>query len=190
MVGILMRTPVADTSAAQPEQAVVLRRTATGWSVSGMSAADASADPGPDQTSADQVDSLIEGMVLADLLIAERTGTPPSPPARPGRRTDPGSTAGASAGTTAEAAGDQGEVAALRTTITQLEHALTARVTIEQAIGVLAERTRTRPREAFERLRKVARSHGRKVHDVAVAVVASTTDPGVNLPGDLPGRSS
>lgn len=158
MVGALTRTPVAGTD--QPTEAVVLRRTPDGWTVDGPT---------------DQTDSLVEGMVLADLLVADRLGVPPAPPARPAR-------------------GDQStpadEIDTLRTTIKQLEHALTARVTIEQAIGVLAERTSSKPRDAFERLRKVARSNGRKVHDLAVSVVASVTDPTVRLPGDLPTRSS
>jgi AmiR/NasT family two-component response regulator len=66
-----------------------------------------------------------------------------------------------------------------------LEHALAARVRIEQAIGVLAERWRTTPREAFERLRRVARSLGRKVHDLGGDVIASITDPTVVLPAEL-----
>jgi AmiR/NasT family two-component response regulator len=74
--------------------------------------------------------------------------------------------------------------------VRQLEHALAARVRIEQAIGVLAERWRSTPREAFERLRKVARSLGRRVHDLGGDVIASITDPAVTLPDELvpPGR--
>ena len=41
---------------------------------------------------------------------------------------------------------------------------------------------------AFERLRKVARSRGRKVHDLAKEVVASAHDPSVPLPPELAGR--
>jgi hypothetical protein len=44
--------------------------------------------------------------------------------------------------------------------VKQLEHALAARVVVEQAIGVLTERQHSSPRQAFERLRKVARSRG------------------------------
>jgi AmiR/NasT family two-component response regulator len=72
--------------------------------------------------------------------------------------------------------------------VTQLEHALTARVLVEQAIGVLAERQRLTPRAAFERLRKAARSRGKKVHDLARMVVASANDPAVPLPPELAGR--
>ncbi len=61
--------------------------------------------------------------------------------------------------------------------VKQLEHALAARVVVEQAIGVLTERQRSSPRQAFERLRKVARSRGRKVHDLSREIVMSATDP-------------
>jgi hypothetical protein len=108
-------------------------------------------------------DDLGEAMVLADLLAPEIRPGP-----RPPRPTGPLSEA------------DQ-----LRLAVRQLEHALAARVRIEQAIGVLAERWRTTPREAFERMRRVARSLGRKVHDLGGDVVASVTDPSVVLPAEL-----
>jgi AmiR/NasT family two-component response regulator len=72
--------------------------------------------------------------------------------------------------------------------VSQLEHALAARVTVEQAIGVIAERQRLAPRAAFERLRKAARSRGKKVQDLARMVVVSVTDPSVPLPPELAGR--
>jgi hypothetical protein len=53
----------------------------------------------------------------------------------------------------------------------QLEHALTSRVVIEQAKGVLAERHRMAVDEAFQLLRQEARSTRRKIHDVAADVV-------------------
>jgi hypothetical protein len=108
---------------------------------------------------------LTSAMVLADLLAEdlEPSGRPPRPD-------------------------DTDELARLRTAVTQLEHALTARVIVEQAIGVLAERQRIAPRAAFERLRKAARSRGRKVHELARMVVASVNDPSVPLPPDLAGR--
>jgi hypothetical protein len=108
-------------------------------------------------------DDLLEAMVLADLLAGEvRPG--PRPPRPTG-------------------ALDTDEQ--LRLSIRQLEHALAARVRIEQAIGVLAERWQTTPRDAFERLRRVARSLGRKVHDLGGEVIASITDPTVALPAEL-----
>lgn len=109
---------------------------------------------------------LTSAMVLADLLAAEV-----APGARP-RRAD-------------EALDEVGQ---LRLSVTQLEHALAARVVVEQAIGVLTERQRHSPREAFERLRKSARSRGRKVHDLAKEVVMSASDPSVPLPPELAGR--
>jgi hypothetical protein len=53
---------------------------------------------------------------------------------------------------------EEDEAARLAVTVTQLEHALASRVRVEQAIGVLAERHRLRPREAFDLLRGAARS--------------------------------
>jgi len=108
---------------------------------------------------------LTSAMVLADLLADTA-----DPPRRPSR------------------ADETDEVAQLRAAIVQLEHALTARVVVEQAIGVLAERQHITARAAFERLRKAARSRGRKVHDLARMVVASVTDQSVPLPPELAGR--
>lgn len=111
-------------------------------------------------------EDLIGAMVLADLLAEQ--SPPSSRPPRPDPSLD--------------------EVGQLRLSVQQLQHALTARVVVEQAIGVLAERRHTAPREAFERLRKVARGHGRKVHDLSVEVVRSSTDPSVALPPELGAR--
>jgi hypothetical protein len=133
----------------------VVRRTAGGWRVGD--------DELPDLTCA---------MVLADLLAAElpteiQPAIPPAPsgPAREHHVAD--------------------EARRLRTTVGQLEHALTARIRIEQAIGVLAERHRIRPRQAFEQLRAAARNRGRKVIDIATDVVASATNPLLQLPEEL-----
>jgi GAF domain-containing protein len=52
----------------------------------------------------------------------------------------------------------------------QLQTALTSRVTIEQAKGVLAERAGLTMDVAFERLRRYARAHQRRLTDVARAV--------------------
>jgi hypothetical protein len=78
-----------------------------------------------------------------------------------------------------------GEAERLAVTVAQLEHALSSRVTVEQAIGVLAERHRLRPREAFDRLRRAARSRGRRVTEIAQDVVASTANPLLQLPEEL-----
>lgn len=106
---------------------------------------------------------LTTAMVLADLLQDDL-----APTARPPRPEEP-----------------LDELARLRLAVTQLEHALAARVTVEQAIGVLAERLGLPPRDAFERLRKVARRGGERVHDLSREVVRSVTEPDVPLPGEL-----
>lgn len=109
---------------------------------------------------------LTSAMVLADLLAGEC-----DPGARPAKVDAP-----------------LDELGQLRLSVLQLEHALAARVVVEQAIGVLTERQHTSPREAFERLRKVARSRGRKVHDLAKEVVTSSHDHSVPLPPELAGQ--
>jgi hypothetical protein len=152
-----------------PGDEAVVRRTRDGWRVGD--------DELPDLTCA---------MVLADLLAAELPTeiqpaipagavAPPPPPASRPTRGDaaPG-----------ELAADE-EANRLRTTVGQLEHALTARIRIEQAIGVLAERHRIRPRQAFEQLRSAARNRGRKVIDIATDVVASASNPLLQLPEEL-----
>src|SRR5262249_28617350 len=78
-----------------------------------------------------------------------------------------------------------GDSSKLRATIGQLEHALTARIRVEQAIGVLAERHRIQPRQAFEQLRDAARSRGRRVIDIASDLGASATNPLLQLPDEL-----
>jgi ANTAR domain len=133
----------------------VVRRTADGWRVGD--------DELPDLTCA---------MVLADLLAAELP-TDIQPAVQPGPGAAPAD------GPAAE------EARRLRTTVGQLEHALTARIRIEQAIGVLAERHRIRPRQAFEQLRSAARNRGRRVIDIAADVVASASNPLLQLPEEL-----
>src|SRR4051794_3604407 len=99
----------------------------------------------------EQVEDLTTGMALADLLTPDLV-----PPSRPPR--------------SSEALDEAGQ---LKVQVSQLQHALAARVIVEQAIGVLAERLGVPPRDAFERLRKLSRSRGQKVHDLARMVVAS-----------------
>jgi hypothetical protein len=77
------------------------------------------------------------------------------------------------------------EAARLAVTVTQLEHALASRVRVEQAIGVLAERHKLRPREAFDLLRGAARSRGKRITDISEDVVASTANPLLRLPDEL-----
>jgi len=115
----------------------------------------------------DELPDLTCAMILADLLAAE-SGTAATAPPKPG----------------AESAQTE-EAGRLRATISQLEHALATRIRVEQAIGVLAERHRIKPREAFEQLRDAARSRGRKVIDIAGDVVASASNPLLQLPDEL-----
>ena len=115
----------------------------------------------------DDLPDLTCAMVLADLLAAEN-GTVTALPAKPSAQL-------------AEAT----EAGRLRATVSQLEHALATRIRVEQAIGVLAERHRIKPRQAFEQLREAARSRGRKVIDIAGDVVASATNPLLQLPDEL-----
>lgn len=115
----------------------------------------------------DDLPDLTCAMVLADLIAAEN-GIADVSPGKP---------------TTPEAM--TSEAGRLRATVGQLEHALATRIRVEQAIGVLAERHRIKPRQAFEQLRNAARSRGRKVIDIAGDVVASATNPLLQLPDEL-----
>jgi hypothetical protein len=135
---------------------VVVRRSGQGW-----------------QVGLEQTTDLTSAMVLADLLAADFGGPAPSlgPPAGPGGQ---------------GGQGDQADEAArLAVTVAQLQHALVARVRVEQAIGVLAERHRLPPRQAFDLLRNVARSRGQKLTGIAQAVVDSTSNPLLPLPEEL-----
>jgi hypothetical protein len=144
----------------------VLRRTPDGWSVGD--------EVEPDLTSA---------MCLADLIAAELrddhdgqggsepSHTPQGGPGSPKPKTKP--------------TVHEDETSRLRATVGQLERALSVRVRVEQAIGILAERHRIRPRQAFERLRSVARARGQKVIDIAGDVIASATNPLLQLPDEL-----
>lgn len=62
------------------------------------------------------------------------------------------------------------------TVAAQLQRARTSRVTIEQAKGILAERWRVSPDEAFTALRRHARDHNQRLHLVAGKVVAGILD--------------
>ncbi|WP_030017236.1 GAF and ANTAR domain-containing protein [Streptomyces monomycini] len=62
---------------------------------------------------------------------------------------------------------------------TQLQHALSSRVVIEQAKGMLAERWTTTVDEAFTVFRAYARAHRRRLPDLARQVVDGTLDSGL-----------
>ena len=173
---------------------VVVRKANRGWVVGG-----------------ENVSDLTSAIVLADLfaadLAANDDGAVPeaadrndgSRPARPngsqdaaprqdaarqrdGRRGTPGRHAARPSGNDGAEAD---EASRLAVTVAQLEHALASRVRVEQAIGVLAERHRLRPREAFDLLRAAARSRGQRITDIAQDVVASTANPLLRLPDEL-----
>ena len=156
-----------------PDETVV-RRSGRGWIVGDERA--------PDLTSA---------MVLADLLAADlapETGGPAfEGPGGAGTAGGPGAAREQSPPHTRPAgeAAEQDEAARLAVTVQQLEHALTARVRVEQAIGVLAERHRLRTRDAFDLLRTAARTRGRRVIDIAEEVVDSTSNSLLRLPEEL-----
>jgi hypothetical protein len=131
---------------------VSLTRTPRGWRV-------------VSPAGADEVDCLVEGLSLAD-LIAEEFGTLAEPD-RTTRRSARGAVDPAEDALDPAAA----RIAALERTVAQLEHALAARVATERAIGVLAERFGSDPRAAFETLRRDARSQGRPVAELAREVL-------------------
>jgi len=71
----------------------------------------------------------------------------------------------------------------------QLSAALTSRIVIEQAKGVLAERAGVDLSEAFSRLRAYARSGNLRLTDVARAAIDGTLDPAAWAPQPRPGPS-
>ena len=70
-----------------------------------------------------------------------------------------------------------GMVDSLRRENEQLKGALSSRVLLEQAKGMLAERLAIGPEDAFILLRRSARSSRVKLHDLAAAVVAARETP-------------
>jgi ANTAR domain-containing protein len=59
----------------------------------------------------------------------------------------------------------------------QLQSALDSRIVIEQAKGILAERESISPNEAFDRMRRQARSQRMKLRDLAAGIVATVSKP-------------
>jgi len=145
----------------------------------------------------ENVSDLTSAMVLADLFAADqavtqdtgmleavdadgaprRPASPPGPPAP--RRSNTGPLPAV------DFTNEPQEAERLAVTVAQLEHALASRVRVEQAIGVLAERHRLHPREAFDLLRGAARSRGSRVTEMAQDVVASAANPLTRLPEEL-----
>jgi AmiR/NasT family two-component response regulator len=69
------------------------------------------------------------------------------------------------------------DLSELRERADQLQRALYSRIVIEQAKGVLAERLAVAPDEAFDVLRRSARSSRTRLHDLARDVVVSPRTP-------------
>ena len=130
---------------------ITVTRTASGWAV-------------VSREGTDRVGDLIEGLCLADLVTEEFGGC--IDPDRSARRSARGPVPVVEPEDPRDA-----RLAALERTVSQLEHALAARVSTERAIGVLAERHGVGPREAFETLRQSARSQGRPVAELAHEVL-------------------
>jgi ANTAR domain len=163
------------------DDGVVVRKADHGWVVGGENVAD-----------------LTSAMVLADLFAADHAATDdttlleavddngePRQPA-PRQRAARLHTSGRhSAGPADNKLPEADEAQRLAVTVSQLEHALASRVRVEQAIGVLAERHRLHPREAFDLLRGAARSRGRRITEIAQDVVASAANPLLRLPEEL-----
>ncbi|TML60247.1 MAG: ANTAR domain-containing protein [Actinobacteria bacterium] len=62
----------------------------------------------------------------------------------------------------------------------QLEHALESRISIEQAKGIVAERYGLEVDEAFDLIRRTARTHRMKINDLVRAI-----RPGQETPPEL-----
>lgn len=159
---VVVRLPTGVLRGPSGDSAVVVARTAGGWTVLAV---------GPEGTSGRLPEGgalpLVEALSLADLVAGELGATPE--PDRQARRAARNGTPAAPDETAPDPR--DAELAALHRTVAQLEHALAARVSIERAIGVLAERHGRTPREAFEELRRQARSQGRPAADLAAEVL-------------------
>ena len=71
----------------------------------------------------------------------------------------------------------------------QLQNALSSRVVIEQAKGVLSQHALIPMDRAFELLRQYARSHNRRLSELAHDLAQHTLDPKVIVPADAPQRA-
>ena len=172
-------------STGQPDD-VVVRKAERGWVVGDENVSDlTSAMVLADLFAADQAD---DDTALMEAVDEQGAPRPPRVSAPAPRANDSGPQripAVSGAAGIADKAGEAGEAERLAVTVAQLEHALAARVRVEQAIGVLAERHRLRPREAFDLLRKASRARGTRVTELAQDVVASTANPLLTLPDEL-----
>ena len=173
---------------------VVVRKAERGWVVGDESVSDlTSAIVLADLFAADLADDDATALEAVDEHGAPRRAAQrpaaPAPPAPPAPRASDSGTHRLPTVSDGAAVHDRtvesGEAERLAVTVAQLEHALASRVRVEQAIGVLAERHKLRPREAFDLLRKASRSRGARVAELAQDVVASTANPLLRLPDEL-----
>jgi hypothetical protein len=197
----------AVTEEAAVVEEAVARRTPTGWRVGGEEV--------PDLTSAMVLADLLAADLPSDDQWQAPGGAANRPPVAAGQAAasrpeaaaeDPASPSASAGGEAIQDAKTQGskthgaakegsgahvadppaaDAEQLKETVAQLERALTVRVRVEQAIGVLAERHRLRPRQAFELLRSASRSRGTRVSQTAGEVVASVTNPLLRIPEEL-----
>jgi len=166
---------------------VVVRKAEHGWVVGDENVADlTSAMVLADLFAADQAANDETGLMEAvDEDGAPRQSAHPTAAAPWPNVSGPHRIPTASGAGLADELGEAGEAERLAVTVSQLEHALASRVRVEQAIGVLAERHRLPPRDAFDLLRKASRSRGARVTELAQDVVASAANPLIRLPDDL-----
>jgi hypothetical protein len=163
---------------------VVVRKAERGWVVGEENVSDlTSAMVLADLFAADQAANGETGLIDAvDATAAPDAGGAPRRPAAPPRPRHNDDSGPLPAVPNLD---EPKEADRLAVTVAQLEHALASRVRVEQAIGVLAERHRLHPREAFDLLRGAARSRGSRVADLAQDVVASAANPLLRLPDEL-----
>jgi ANTAR domain len=179
---------VNGSNGAAKDDDVVVRKAERGWVVGDENVSDlTSAMVLADLFAADQADS--DGTTLMEAVDENGAPRRPARASAPAPRSNHSGAhqmpAVSGAAGIATKTGEADEAARLAVTVAQLEHALAARVRVEQAIGVLAERHRLRPREAFDLLRKASRSRGARVTELAQDVVASTANPLLQLPEEL-----
>jgi hypothetical protein len=163
---------------------VVVRKAERGWvvgeeNVSDLTSAMVLADLFAADQAANGETGLIDAVDAAAAPDAEAAPRRPAAPPRPRHNDDSGPLPAV------PNLDEPKEAERLAVTVAQLEHALASRVRVEQAIGVLAERYRLHPREAFDLLRGAARSRGSRVTDLAQDVVASAANPLLRLPDEL-----
>jgi hypothetical protein len=192
----------------------VARRTPTGWRVGDEEVPDLTsamvlADLLAAELSAEEQAELDAGAAAPPPAVPRDAATHNTgqlggvaTPARPAARTTAAGTGAADAPTRGPAPGPGAhrseetpfgaadaaqlrEAEQLKETVAQLERALTVRVRVEQAIGILAERHRIRPRQAFELLRSASRARGQRIMETAGQVIASATNPLLRLPEEL-----